>query len=114
MNTRFYALALCALLLLVGCLVFVLYAQQPRMACVDTNQIIHLSAERFAKSELNEDQLQMRLTQFKKSLSRSLDEFAKEQGVIILPSHGVHGAVQDMTEHFIAFYNGDPEKGGQK
>ena len=105
----------CAVMLFVlSCLTYDLHSKQQRIASVDINLMIHRTAEGFAKSALKEDQLHLRLAHFKKGLSTSLDEFAKEHRVVLIPSHLVHGDVHDMTEQFIAYHNSDPEKGGQK
>ena len=98
-------------ILFVCALGVMLYNQikQPRLACVDTHQIIRQIAEKLAKTTLDEEHLQRRLQIFKSDLNKSLCDFAKKEHVIVMSSHGVHGDIPDITASFIAYHNRDPE-----
>ncbi len=100
-----------ALAILVFALGVMFYNQikHPRLACVDTHQIIRHTAEGLAKTTLDEEHLQRRLQTFKSDLNKSLRDFAKKEYVIVMPAHSVHGDVPDMTASFIAYHNRDAE-----
>lgn len=112
MKNHFINSIVCVMIFVLGCICYDIQAKQKSIITVDIVRIIKQTAEGFAKTQMNEDQLQKRISAFKSDLDSSLKEFAKERKSLVLPAHLVHGDVVDMTEAFISYHNGSSEKTG--
>ena len=92
-------------LFVLGCICYDINTRQPPLIAVDIQRVIRQTAEGFAKANLSEDQLQQKIMVFKRDLDASLKEFAALQKSLVIPSHIIHGDVNDMTDAFITYHN---------
>lgn len=83
--------------------------RQPSLVTVDIQRIIRQTAEGLARTSLSDDQLHHKLTLFKRDLETSLKAFSIQQKSLVVASHMVYGKMNDVTEAFIDFHNGDKD-----
>lgn len=75
------------------------------LVVVDTNKIIHQTAESLARKNLKPEQVQIQITKFKDDLQKSLCDYALLNKILVLPAQSLFGDVVDKTDAFIQFYN---------
>ncbi len=98
-----------SLILVVGCGVF-WSARKPIFAVVDMNRLISQRAQKLAKLNLTGDQskrkiMTQQIRDLSTNLKEDLDDFAKENGVIILSKGSVAGGqLPDFTEPALSLF----------
>jgi len=97
--------------LLTGSMLFVLVkatdgwpSPREKMVVVDVSGLIRGAAARFAGTE-GDNPLMMnrKLEAYKVSLVQSLNDFAVQNGCIVLTANQAFGEIPDMTEAFLSF-----------
>lgn len=98
-----------AVICLVGTTLFVVNFRTPPIHWVSVNLdiLIHEKAKSLAQKNMDPNQIQKALVDFKEDLMDWLDDFGKENKFIVANSALVRGNIPDKTPEFIRYYNGE-------